>query len=83
MQATISKWGNSLAVRLPRHVVDRARLVEGTTVDLEVGDDGSLRLIPARRKFKLSELLEGHPPPERASDSHEVDWGQPKGEEAW
>ena len=44
MQTMISKWGNSLALRLPRLVAEQARLVEGTTVDLEV-DDGILKVI--------------------------------------
>jgi antitoxin MazE len=83
MQATISKWGNSLALRLPRHVADQVRLAEGTTVELEV-DDGTLKIIPSRKKFKLSELLDGEPA--RGSNteaSTEVDWGQPKGDESW
>jgi antitoxin MazE len=60
MQATISKWGNSLALRLPRHVADQVRLAEGTTVELEI-DDGTLKIIPSRKKFTLSELLDGEP----------------------
>jgi antitoxin MazE len=83
MQATISKWGNSLALRLPRHVADQVRLAEGTTVELEV-EDGTLKISPSRKKFKLSELLDGEPTREPKTDvSPEVDWGQPKGDEAW
>jgi antitoxin MazE len=85
-EALICKWGNSLALRLPRHVADQVRLVEGSTVYLEVEADGALKVTPTRKKFKLAELLEGHP--RRDSDrtaekSPEVDWGPPKGDEVW
>lgn len=32
METTIQKWGNSLAVRLPRHIVRSLRLHEGSKV---------------------------------------------------
>jgi antitoxin MazE len=85
MQAMISKWGNSLALRLPRLVAEQARLVEGTTVDLEV-DDGILKVIPSRKKFKLSELLQGEPKhagKKKGAAAAEVDWGPPRGDETW
>ena len=82
MQATISKWGNSLALRLPRHVADQARLVEGATVEILV-EDGGLKIIPSRKKFRLSELLEGEPRRVEKVASAEIDWGKPKGDEAW
>ncbi len=85
MQATISKWGNSLALRLPRHVAEQASLVEGTTVELEV-DGGMLKVVPSRRKFKLSELLEGEPKragKKKGAAAAEVDWGPPRGDETW
>jgi antitoxin MazE len=78
MQTTISRWGNSLALRLPKHVTEEARLVEGVCVNVEI-EDGSIRVTPTRKRFKLSELLEGEP----AKAEREFDWGQPKGEEVW
>ena len=35
-ESTISKWGNSLAVRLPRSVVDALGLKEGDSVEIHV-----------------------------------------------
>lgn len=34
----VSKWGNSLAVRLPRHVVERLALKEGDEVTFGVAE---------------------------------------------
>lgn len=81
MQTTVSRWGNSLALRLPRHVADQVRLAEGTSVQVEV-EDGSLRVTPSRKRFKLAELLAGHVKPENQAE-REVDWGEAKGDEVW
>jgi antitoxin MazE len=81
MQATVSKWGNSLALRLPRHVADQMRLEEGTTVKIEMSE-GSITVTPYRKKFKLSELLQNEPKRVKGK-SQEFDWGGPVGEEEW
>lgn len=54
--ATISRWGNSVAVRIPRSVLERSRLHEGDSVEVEAGADGGLVLRPVRRK-NLSDLI--------------------------
>lgn len=78
MQISISKWGNSLALRLPSHVLRSTRLEEGATVDVEV-KNGKIVLTPTRKKFKLSDLLEGEAEIRRG----EHDWGKQSGEENW
>jgi len=40
MQTTIRKWGNSLAVRIPKAFVKEAHVAYGTAVDLSVGNGG-------------------------------------------
>jgi len=78
MTATIQKWGNSLALRLPKALANEAHIAEGSLVELVRTDDGVL--VKARRKphYRLSELLAGvtkknvHP---------ETDWGRPVGRE--
>ena len=83
MQATIKTWGNSLALRLPRHVADQLRLVDGTTIELELVEDGSLRVTPTRKKFNLSELLANEPVRDKRSETREHDWGEEEGDEVW
>ena len=78
MQSHITKWGNSLALRLPKHLASDARLREGTVVDLRVEGD-ALVVRASRPKYKLSDLLGGH----RAQKEGEVDWGKAEGEEVW
>jgi len=79
MQAAIAKWGNSLALRLPRHAVEGAKLKEGAAVEVEV-KDGTLVITPVRKKFKLSDLLAQM---DESQKHKETDWGGRQGEEEW
>ena len=59
MQTKIQKWGNSLAVRIPRAFVKEAHVAYGTTVDLSV-DDGKIVIDPhPEPEYRLEELLCG------------------------
>ncbi|HJM50886.1 MAG TPA: AbrB/MazE/SpoVT family DNA-binding domain-containing protein [Alphaproteobacteria bacterium] len=79
MKTAIAKWGNSLAVRLPRHLTEGVNLSEGSPVEIRV-EGQNLLICATRPRQKLSDLLRKH----QASQQHdEVDWGQPKGDEAW
>jgi antitoxin MazE len=55
MKSTISKWGNSLALRLPKEALDRANLHDGDEVTI-VADRGRLILEPKTR-VNLDELI--------------------------
>lgn len=77
---TVSKWGNSLAVRIPQVIAKEARLNEGDSLALEFDPDGSIVLRPTRRRYELSELVSRITSKNR---HRETDWGQPKGEESW
>jgi antitoxin MazE len=76
----VSKWGNSLAVRIPRAIVKEARLAEGDRLSLDVTNDGSIVLRSARRKYALAELVSQITPKNR---HRETNWGKPAGKEAW
>ena len=79
MRLNVSKWGNSLAVRIPRSIASDVHIFEGTPVDLHV-DGGSLVITPSRPKYELSDLLGEM----KTGHKHmEADWGGPEGEEAW
>ena len=81
MKVKIAKWGNSLAVRLPKGLADELNLAPGTTVDLE--KQGSKLTIestaPKIPYYRLEDLLAQikpgtEPPPF-------VDWGPDVGAE--
>jgi len=80
MITKVQKWGNSLAVRIPRSVVQDTHLSSGNSVDVAV-QDGQIVIAPARRpRFRLDELLKGITPQNRHLES---DSGIAVGREAW
>lgn len=76
----ITKWGNSLAVRIPLAIAKQAGLAEGDSVNLALDRKGGIVLRPARRKYVLSELVARITPKNR---HRETDWGPPQGKESW
>lgn len=46
MIVTISKWGNSLGLRIPKGLAEDAHLREGSSVDMRI-EDGRLVIEPA------------------------------------
>jgi antitoxin MazE len=77
MNATIRKWGNSLAVRIPKSVAQQIRVAEGHKVLLEVASNGLL-VRPARRRYRLTDLVRKITNANRHS---ETDWGKRVGGE--
>ena len=80
MKTRVQKWGNSLAVRLPKVLANEARIAPNSPVDLTL-EDGALRITPLpEEEYRLSSLLEG------VSDENlheEFDFGPTVGREAW
>lgn len=77
VQLRVSRWGNSLGVRVPRDVAARAGIQEGARVDMEAYPDGRIVITPSRRRFTIEELVEGMTP--EPSEFMEDDW--PVGDE--
>jgi antitoxin MazE len=79
-ETKVSKWGNSLAVRIPLAIARQASLTEGDSLALVLDNDGGIVLRPTRRKYELSELVDRITPKNRHK---ETNWGQPQGGESW
>ena len=73
-EVLVSKWGDGLAVRLPKHIAEQLALVEGQTVHLEAnGSVLELRSARPRRytKYDRDELIaqmDPHDPKESFDD---------------
>ena len=59
MDATIQKWGNSLALRLPKVLADEVQIGEGTQVELVRTRQGLLLKTKRKRRYRLSKLVAG------------------------
>jgi antitoxin MazE len=81
MKVKIAKWGNSLAMRLPKRLADELDLAPGTTVDLE--KQGSKLTIestaPKVPYYRLEDLLAQIKPGDKPPPL--VDWGPDVGAE--
>lgn len=75
----VSRWGNSLALRIPKHIAEEAHLQDGTPVEIRVSE-GSVVVTPARPKYRLDDLMAQFKPEHRHG---EADFGGPVGEEDW
>ena len=80
MKARIQKWGNSLALRIPKSFAAHSNIEQGSVVDLSL-DNGKMIVEAAKeQEYSLDELLAGV----TKNNLHtEVDFGAPVGKEAW
>jgi antitoxin MazE len=75
----VTRWGNSLAVRIPKQLAEQTNITEGSEVELGV-TEGAVILRPKGRRYTLEELLEQVTPENRHD---EIAWGEPPGKEVW
>jgi antitoxin MazE len=80
MQVRIAKWGNSLAVRLPKAIAEDLGLAEGQPVDVAI-DRGAVRLKPATAQVRLSDLVAEAKRLGPAQHPEVVRWGRDVGAE--
>ena len=79
MLTKVQKWGNSLAVRLPKAFTDEIDVHHDSPVEVVVRGKAII-LRPARPAYDLDDLLDRISP----ENLHgEVDFGRPVGKEEW
>ena len=80
MQTIIKKWGNSLALRIPKLFASDANLKQNKLVELSI-NKGSIIITPiSEKEYSLEKLLKGI----SKNNLHgEFDTGAPVGKEIW
>lgn len=79
MRTRIAKWGNSLAMRIPKPFTADAGLADGDEVEITL-EGGRIVITPVGRDYGLGELIDRI----TADNRHdETDWGRPVGNERW
>ena len=80
MRTRIQKWGNSLALRIPKSFATEIKVKQGSEAEVSLVE-GKLVVSPvAEVEFNLKDLLSGIT---EENCHHEVDTGQPTGKETW
>ena len=80
MQTKIKKWGNSLALRIPKSFALNANLRQNELVDISIDKEKIIITPIGEKEYSLDELLEG------VSEDNlhgEFDTGVPVGKESW
>lgn len=80
MQARVQKWGNSLAVRIPKSLAIESQLGQNTLVEMSL-EAGKIVLVPVSQpEVTLEQLLESVSP----DNLHgEIETGEAIGREVW
>jgi antitoxin component of MazEF toxin-antitoxin module len=82
LQATVSAWGKSTAIRIPSALVKSSGLSVGQTVQLENAADGVITIRAVRERPNLAEML-SRVTPANLPDEADISWGKPEGTEVW
>ena len=80
MKTRVQKWGNSLALRIPKSFADEVGLQKGTDVEVSLADGKIVVRRLAKPKLTLEQLLS-----KVTKDNlhDEVDTGSAVGNETW
>ena len=80
MRTKVQKWGNSLALRIPKSFAADIQLKDDSVVDISLVD-GKIVLMPVELpKWTLEQLLAGIT---KENIHQEIDTGTSQGNEAW
>jgi len=80
MQTKIKKWGNSLALRIPKSFALNANLKQDELVDISIDKERIIITPISEKEYSLDELLAGV----TEDNLHgEFDSGDPVGKEIW
>jgi antitoxin MazE len=79
MRTRVQKWGNSLAVRIPKPFAEGAGLSASTEVDIFL-EEGQLRVAPVHLRWELNQLLSKVT---KRNLHAEVETGPTAGREVW
>ena len=80
MQTKIKKWGNSLALRIPKLLALDVNLKQNELVNLSIDKDSIIITPIGEKEYSLEKLLKGV----TKNNLHgEFDTGEPVGKEVW
>ena len=77
VKSHVSKWGSSLAIRIPKAVAEQWGVGEGSAIEIDAKGE---ELLLRKRSYDLNDLI-GEMSEDRRHP--EQDWGPPLGAEEW
>ncbi|OGQ34225.1 MAG: hypothetical protein A3F16_07750 [Deltaproteobacteria bacterium RIFCSPHIGHO2_12_FULL_43_9] len=80
MKSKLQKWGNSLAIRIPKTLSEEINVGRGSEVKLEVVDKKIIIEVVKETTYTLQNLLDCV---NKDNIHSEIETGKPKGKELW
>lgn len=80
MRVRVERWGNSLAVKIPKSLAENAKVKERVMVDLTIRQRKIVAIVAQKQKWPLKQLLDKVNNMNRHA---EIDFGAPIGRESW
>ena len=80
MRVQIQKWGNSLALRIPKVFVHEANLCQGAAVDIGIKENCIIVKPLLKKKYSLKSLLVAV---NKVNAHKQEDFGERQGREIW
>lgn len=80
---TLSRWGNSLSIRMPKKVLKEFNLTNKDKVSYQI-KNGKIILTPVKKESPLRRMFDGFDTQEyfkTEPGDKEDDWGKPQGKE--
>lgn len=78
MTVKINKWGNSLGIRIPKHLAKQAALSSGQEMHISLDAEGRL-ILSEKKALTLADLLKGVD----QTDRHDLFFDNEVGNETW
>jgi antitoxin MazE len=80
MKTAVQRWGNSLAIRIPRAFAQEKRLGNGSQVDIQLNSGMLVISLVPQNRYALRDLLAAV---QKTNVHSETKWGAPMGKEVW
>lgn len=80
-QITLSRWGESLALRIPKKITEDKKWQAGDVFEVTAQESGILfKKVRRHKKYDIEELLSGI---DEFKAEDLAEWGEPRGREVW
>jgi antitoxin MazE len=80
MHVRVRKWGNSLAIKIPKPLAEDSEVKEGTVLNLAISEGKVVATPIQKKRLSFKQLLAKV---NKKNLHEEIDFGSPVGRETW
>jgi antitoxin MazE len=85
MKINLAKWGNSVAIRIPKAILEELNIDSNNfeNVSFNIDVEGESLILKKKQERTKFELLAEQSNGEKLNPKLDIDWGDPVGKEVW